>query len=105
MPLSLCLLNLRDEDCVHVTMPDTEAGTIEQPPDAETTADQITLWTAVRESLRGGHHHDYTQGPIGRSIILLAIPMVLEMCMESVFAVVDTFWLARLGPGAIATVG
>lgn len=86
-------------------MADSETRTVDQQPEAETTADQITLWTAVRESLRGGHHHDYTQGPIGRSIILLAIPMVLEMCMESVFAVVDIFWVARLGPGAIATVG
>jgi putative MATE family efflux protein len=63
-----------------------------------------SFWAAVREALRGSHQ-DYTAGPIGRSIILLAIPMVLEMCMESVFAVVDIKWVSYLGPDAMATVG
>src|SRR5437870_9016935 len=62
------------------------------------------FWTAVREALRGTHK-DYTTGPIGRSVILLAIPMVLEMCMESIFAVVDIKWVSYLGPDAMATVG
>lgn len=61
-------------------------------------------WDAVREALRGSTR-DYTQGPIGRAILVLAIPMVLEMSMESVFAVVDVFFVSRLGPAAIATVG
>jgi putative MATE family efflux protein len=69
-----------------------------------TTEVEVGLWAAIRESLRGSHR-DYTVGPIGRSIVLLAIPMVLEMLMESTFAVADIFWVAHLGPDAIATVG
>ncbi len=63
-----------------------------------------TLWQSVRESIRGSHQ-DYTTGSLNRSIILLAIPMVLEMVLESLFAVVDVFWVSRLGADAIATVG
>lgn len=62
------------------------------------------LWSDVKESLRGSHR-DYTTGPIGRSILLLAIPMVLEMLMESIFAVVDIYWVSYLGFEAAATVG
>lgn len=73
-------------------------------PDKLVEPVEIGLWAAVRESLRGSHR-DYTSGPIGRAIIMLAIPMVLEMCMESIFAVVDIKWVSYLGPDAMATVG
>lgn len=64
-----------------------------------------TVWAAVKEAVLGRHRHDYTAGPIGRALMLLAVPMVLEVALESVFAVVNVFWVGRLGPGAIATVG
>jgi putative MATE family efflux protein len=70
----------------------------------ESTPRGYTVWSVVRDAVRGVPH-DYTSGSIGRAIVLLAIPMVLEMAMESVFAVVDVFWVSRLGPDAIATVG
>jgi MATE family, multidrug efflux pump len=63
-----------------------------------------TFWGSIREALRGSHQ-DYTTGSMNRAIVLLAIPMVLEMVLESLFAVVDVFWIGRLGADAIATVG
>src|SRR5687767_2653272 len=69
-----------------------------------TAPESESLWRTIRESLRGSRR-DYTQGPVGRAILLLAIPMVLEVILESVFAVTDVFFVSRLGENAIATVG
>jgi putative MATE family efflux protein len=63
-----------------------------------------TLWASLREAVRGSHQ-DYTEGSLNRAILLLAVPMVLEMVLESLFAVVDVFWVGRLGADAVATVG
>src|ERR1700740_939525 len=65
---------------------------------------QQGLWPSIREALRGSHQ-DFTTGSLNRAILLLAIPMVLEMVLESLFAVVDVFFVGRLGPDAVATVG
>jgi MATE family, multidrug efflux pump len=86
--------------------PTNRGDPVTEPGQARQTVSEAApgWWATVREALRGSHH-DYTAGPIGRAIILLAIPMVMEMVMESVFAVVDVFWVAHLGPNAVATVG
>ena len=67
-------------------------------------ASQPSLWSSIREALRGSHQ-DFTTGSLNRAILLLAIPMVLEMVLESLFAVVDVFWVAHVGANAVATVG
>src|SRR5436309_3353200 len=65
---------------------------------------QPSFWGSVWESLQGSHQ-DFTVGNLNRAILLLAIPMVLEMALESLFAVVDVFWVSHLGANAVARVG
>jgi putative MATE family efflux protein len=77
--------------------------TVERAPPHEHAPD-AGFWSSVRDALRGVPH-DYTSGPIGRAILMLAVPMVLEMAMESIFAVTDVFFVSRLGADAVATVG
>ena len=69
-----------------------------------TSPSEQGVWSTLKEAVRGSHL-DYTEAPIGRAVILLAVPMVLEMLMESVCAVVDIFFVGRLGADAVATVG
>jgi len=62
------------------------------------------VWSTFRDAVRGTSI-DYTTAPIGRAVIMLSVPMVMEMAMESIFAVADVFWVAHLGANAVATVG
>ena len=72
---------------------------------AEKTGKPESAWQLFRKALSGDTDIDYTQGSIGRVTMLLAIPMILEMAMESVFAIVDIFFVSGLGTDAVATVG
>ncbi|MDZ7626034.1 MAG: MATE family efflux transporter [Ignavibacteriaceae bacterium] len=63
-----------------------------------------SLWQELKDAIRGSEA-DYTEIKIGKAVFLLAVPMILELIMESTFAVVDIFFVGKLGPSAIATVG
>src|SRR3984957_7542862 len=84
-----------------MSVPDTTAAA-DAPAEAPAAPD--TLWATIVDALPGSQHA-YTTGPIPRAILMLAIPMVLEMALESVFAVTVVFFVSRVGPDAVATVG
>jgi len=63
-----------------------------------------SIWQQLKEAIRGSDA-DYTRIPVNRAIFLLAVPMILELVMESTFAVVDIYFVGKLGPSAVATVG
>ena len=71
---------------------------------AATRPERPSLWAELREAVRGSGA-DYTKIPLRRAVFLLAVPMVLELVLESTFAVVDIFFVAKLGASAVATVG
>ncbi len=79
-----------------------EAQPLTPPPPVAPPPERF--WPLVREAL-GGSRRDLTTMPLRRSILLLAVPMVLEMVGESIFAVADIFWVSKLGADAVATVG
>jgi putative MATE family efflux protein len=79
---------------------DPESGTAAM----EAPVPNQSMWAELRDAIRGTGA-DYTKIPMRRAVFLLAVPMVLELVLESTFAVVDIFFVAKLGPSAVATVG
>lgn len=78
--------------------------TPEKLDSAVSSSDTKSIWGTLREAV-GGSQRDFTEGGIGKAIFLLSVPMVLEMMMESLFGIVNVFWVARLGEEATAAVG
>jgi putative MATE family efflux protein len=62
------------------------------------------FWTILQEAFRGSNR-DFTEGSIGTAVFLLSVPMIIEMLGESLFAVVDIFYVGKLGSNAVAVVG
>ncbi len=83
-------------------MTDSQPVSIPGPVDA--LGQRRSLWTELRDAIRGTGA-DYTKIPMRRAVFLLAVPMVLELVLESTFAVVDIYFVGKLGSSAVATVG
>src|SRR5688500_1099322 len=65
---------------------------------------KASLWKELKNAIRGSDA-DYTKISMKKAVFLLAVPMILELIMESTFAVVDIYFVGKLGASAVATVG
>src|SRR5512145_844125 len=74
------------------------------PMPASTADGQHSVWSDLRDAIRGTGA-DYTKIPLPRAVFLLAVPMVLELVLESTFAVVDIYFVGKLASSAVASVG
>ena len=74
------------------------------PNPIPTAQPRASIFGLLADAVRGVET-DLTKAPLGRALLMLAVPMILEMVMESIFAMVDVFWVAHLGARAVATVG
>jgi len=92
---------LEQQDLERVRSRDQAMEHAQPPPGGD---EPKSIWRDLVDAIRG-NEQDFTQGNLNRAILLLAVPMVLEMAMESVFSIIDVFFVARLGSGAVAVVG
>jgi putative MATE family efflux protein len=81
-----------------------EITTPTNPVDETEKLAKEPIWQAVKDAIRGTSA-DYTKINMKRAIFLLAVPMILELVMEALFAIVDVYFVGKLGPSAVATVG
>ena len=78
--------------------------TVSEAPTETKTETRTSAWTLLKQAVRGTEQ-DYTEGSLGRAVFLLSVPMILEMLMESVFGILDVYFVGRLGADAVAAVG
>ena len=83
---------------------EAEAEPAAQPGQTPRGSRLGSAWTLLKQAVLGSRQ-DYTQGSLNRAVFLLSVPMILEMVMESVFGVLDVYFVGRLGPDAVAAVG
>src|SRR5687767_13929534 len=84
--------------------PATAEATRDEPAQDAPHVPAGPLWSELRDAIRGTGA-DYTKIPLRRAVFLLAVPVVLELVLESTFAVVDIYFVGKLGSSAVATVG
>jgi putative MATE family efflux protein len=78
--------------------------TVTEAPTSTEAAAKTPFWTLLKQAVQGTEQ-DYTEGSLGKAVFLLSVPMILEMLMESVFGILDVYFVGRLGAEAVAAVG
>jgi putative MATE family efflux protein len=81
-----------------------EGGPAAEPAAPGENLETASWWSLLKHAVKGSDH-DYTEGSLNRAVFLLSVPMILEMLMESVFGILEVFWVGRLGSDAVAAVG
>src|SRR4029450_6360843 len=83
---------------------ETEEAAAVRPVAASEGSRLRPAWTLLKQAVKGTQQ-DYTEGSLSKAVFLLSVPMILEMVMESVFGVLDVYFVGRLGANAVAAVG
>ncbi len=87
-----------------VSRPDASSGAKREAGAAAVPTERAGFWRVVWDAVKGTRE-DYTSAELSRAVMMLAVPMVLELIMESTFGLVDLYFVGQLGPDAVAAVG